>query len=85
MKDRIEITYDAIDQIIKCHGEDRPERFGGGTWDAKEEFAIYKKQVGDRYTTLQWSIITSYFEVKFKELKQKVDDEGEEEYYDGDS
>ena len=61
MEDRIEMTYQAIDEIIKCHGTPRSERFGGGTWDAEEEISIYKKQVGDRYTKLQWSIIMNYF------------------------
>jgi len=70
MKDRIEMSYDAIDQIIAIHDQDRPERFGGGKWNAKEEFAIYKKQVGDRYTVLQWTIITSYFETKFSEVHE---------------
>lgn len=68
MNDRIEQTYEAVDQIIACHGKERPERFGGGVWDSKEEFAIYKKPVGDRYTVLQWTIITSYFETKFSEV-----------------
>ena len=68
MKDRIEMTYDAIDEMIAVHGTPRPERFGGGTWDAEEEFEIYKKQVGNRYTELQWTIIESYFKKKFNNL-----------------
>ena len=61
MKDRIEMTYKAIDEMIKVDGQPKPIQFGSGKWDAKEEFKIYKKQVGDRYTSLQWSVITSYF------------------------
>ena len=67
--DRIEMTYESIDGMIKVHGTPRPERFGGGLWDAEEEFKIFKEQIGDRYTELQWHIITSYFETKFKEVK----------------
>ena len=67
MKDRIEITYGAIDEMISCNGKKRPKRFGGAFWNAKEEFEIYKKQVGDRYTSLQWKIIQTYFENKLKE------------------
>lgn len=66
--DRIQTTYEAIDEMIACHNEPRPERFGGGYWDAKEEFKIYKEQVGDRYSSLQWHIIETYFKVKFKEI-----------------
>ena len=69
MKDRIEITYDAIDQIIEVDRTPKPEHFGGGKWDAEEEFEIYKKQVGDRYTPLQWKIITIYFRTKLSEIK----------------
>ena len=71
MKDRIEQTYQAIDEIIKCHNTPRPDRFGGGMWNAKEEFTLYKKQVGNRYTLLQWKIITTYFLKKFGETNQK--------------
>jgi len=67
--DRIELTYCSIDEMIKMHGASRPDRFGGGIWDAEEEFDIFRKQIGDRYTGLQWSIITSYFQNKFKEVK----------------
>lgn len=66
MKDRIEMTYQAIDEMIKAHNTPKPEKFGGGLWNAEEEFEIYKKQVGDRYTSLQWSIITKYFKLKFE-------------------
>lgn len=69
-KDRIEMTYNAIDEIINSNGKPRPEHFGGGVWDAEEEFEIYKNQVGDRYTELQWKIITNYFRTKLKEVKE---------------
>lgn len=69
--DRIELTYQAIDQMIDCHGKPRPEMFGGGIWNAREEFLIYQQQVGDRYTDLQWSIILKYFNLKFKEKHGK--------------
>ena len=68
--DRIEQTYKAIDEMIECHGNPKPEQFGGGLWDAEEEFEIYKKQVGDRYTELQWVIISAYFKEKFMEVKK---------------
>ena len=68
MKDRIEMTYDAIDEMIALHGTPRPEKFGGGTWSATEEFLIYKDQVGNRYTKHQWMIIESYFRNKFKTI-----------------
>ena len=67
--DRIEMTYQAIDEMIACHGKPRPERFGGGLWDAEAEFKIYKIQVGSRYTKLQWNVITIYFRKKFQEVK----------------
>jgi len=73
MKDRIEITYEAVDQMIKCHGNERHERFGGGKWNAEEEFKIYKEQVGDRYTELQWKIISTYFYFQFKEATKEVE------------
>ncbi|MDP2684951.1 MAG: hypothetical protein Q8P20_08010 [bacterium] len=41
MIDRIEQTYEAIDEMIKVNGKSRPERFGGGIWNAKEEFIIF--------------------------------------------
>jgi hypothetical protein len=66
--DRIELTYKAIDEMISFHGKERPNLMGGGVWNAKEEFLIYKEQVGDRYTDLQWQIITSYFLRKFHEV-----------------
>jgi len=66
MKDRIEITYEALDLMIERHGKHRPDVFGGGVWDAEEEFEIYKKQVGEIYSPLQWIIITSYFNSKFQ-------------------
>jgi len=69
--DRIEITYDAIDKMISVHKTPRPEKFGGGNWDAEEEFKIYKKQVGKRYTLLQWKIMGDYFKIKFKEKTSK--------------
>lgn len=65
MKDRIEQTYDAVDEMISADGKPKPKQFGGGVWDAKEEFKIYKKQVGDRYTKLQWFVIETYFKKKF--------------------
>jgi len=74
MKDRIELTYTALDEMINVHGTARPERFGGGKWDAEEEFEIYKKQVGDRYTPLQWKIITLYFTKSFSKKKIKRED-----------
>jgi hypothetical protein len=67
MKDRIEQTYQAIDEMIEAHGKPRPEKFGKGKWNANEEFLIYMKQVGNIYTPLQWTIITDYFKNKFKE------------------
>jgi hypothetical protein len=66
-QDRIEITYGAIDEMISVHNTPRPEKFGGGLWNAEEEFVIYKKQVGKRYTFLQWKIISEYFKLKLKE------------------
>lgn len=71
-KDRIELTYEAIDEMINSHGKPKPEQFGGGVWDCKEEFKIYKEQVGNRYSKLQWGVITSYFEEKSKKLFQEV-------------
>jgi len=68
-KDRIEMTYQAIDEIVEAHGKKRPVQFGGGKWNAREEFKIYKKQIGERYTPLQWHIIESYFNHKIKEKK----------------
>ena len=70
MKDRIEMTYEAIDEMIASHGKERPEKFGGGTWSATQEFIIYKDQVGNRYTKFQWSMIEAYFKNKFKEIKK---------------
>ena len=67
--DRIEMTYQAIDKIIANDGLSKPEFFGGGVWDAEEEFEFYKKQVGDKYTELQWIIITTYFRNKIQEVK----------------
>jgi hypothetical protein len=64
--DRIEMTYRAIDEMIAANGKQRPEKFG--VWNAEEEFKIYKEQVGERYTKLQWKIITLYFEDKLKTL-----------------
>jgi hypothetical protein len=64
--DRIDITYCAIDQMVAAHGQSKPKEFGNGVWDAKEEFEIYKKQVGDRYSPSQWIIITKYFKEIFK-------------------
>jgi len=58
--DRIEETYNAIDQMAASHGKPRLAQFGGGKWDKNEELALYKKQVGDRYTPLQWRMILSY-------------------------
>ena len=69
-KMKIDLTYSSIDEMIACHGKPRPKRFGGGVWNAEEEFEIYKKQVGERYTLLQWSVIASYFEKKFKDKKE---------------
>ena len=65
------MTYHAIDEMIEADGKPRPERFGGGKWKAKEEFLIYKKQVGNRYTPLQWKVITSYFQNKLKEKNKR--------------
>ena len=67
--DRIEITYQAIDQMIKVHNTPRPVQFGGGLWNAEEEFEIYKKQVGDNYSPLQWTVITTYFKLKNETTK----------------
>jgi len=67
MMDRIEQTYEAIDKIIMSDGKPRPTQFGGGKWNAKEEFKIYKNQVGNRYTPLQWKTITIYFNATLKE------------------
>jgi len=63
--DRIEETLVAIDTMIQSHDKLRPVKFGGGVWDAKEEFEVYRKQVGDRYTPLQWKMLTKYFNMKF--------------------
>ena len=60
MFDRIEETYTAIDQMAEFHGKPRPAQFGGGKWNKNEELAIYVKQVGNRYTPLQWKIILTY-------------------------
>ena len=62
--DRIEETYNAIDQMHRAHGKPRPSQFGGGKWNKSQEFRIYKKQVGNRYTPLQWKIITRYAKLK---------------------
>jgi hypothetical protein len=70
MNDKIETIYNAIDEIILAHGKPRKEEFGGGVWDAQEEFKIYKKQIGERVTDLQMKIITIYFEKKFREMKK---------------
>ena len=63
-KDRIEMTYDAIDEMNRVHGTPRPESFGGRKWDKNEELAIYIKQVGERYTPLQWKIMLLYAKQK---------------------
>jgi len=60
MFDRIETTYNAIDDMADCDGKPRPERFGGGKWNKDEELAVYAKQVGKRYSPIQWRIIMSY-------------------------
>lgn len=65
------MTYEAIDKMIRHHNTPRPERFGSGLWKAKEEFMLYKRQVGNRYTRLQWKIITTYFKQKFEENIKK--------------
>ena len=70
--DRIEITYTAIDQMIEAHNTPKPEILGGGLYNALEEFEIYKNQVGNRYTPLQWVLITSYFNLKFKDIEGGV-------------
>jgi hypothetical protein len=69
--DRIEKTYQSMDDIIACHGKPRPKKFGGGVWNAREEFIIYKEQVGNLYTKLQWIIIEQYFRKKFIEKHGK--------------
>ena len=58
---RLKISRDVRNQI-------KAIKSGGGVWDAKEEFKIYKKQIGDRYSDLQWDIITNYFKKRLKEL-----------------
>jgi len=68
-EDRIEQTYNSIDQMVKVHGKPKPEKFGEGNWDAEKEFEIYKKQVGKRYTDFQWKVIRDYFKVKFRDKK----------------
>jgi hypothetical protein len=71
--DRIEMTYNAIDVMIAVNGKPRPEHFGGGVWNAEEEFEIYKKQVGNRYTELQWHVISTYFKTKLGRIKNDKD------------
>ena len=63
--DRIEITYKSIDEMIESDGKPRPNEFGGGVWKATEEFEIYKKQVGCRYTEKQWEKFENYFLNRF--------------------
>ena len=58
--DRIEETYQALDQMAAMDGLPRPERFGGGNWSKEEELAVYYRQVGRRYTPLQWTVIFAY-------------------------
>jgi hypothetical protein len=70
MTDRIELTYKAVDEMIECHGKPKPARFGGGIWNAKEEFIIYKEQIKERYTPLQWIIISNYFKLRFNQIKR---------------
>jgi len=65
MKDKFETIYSAIDEIILAHGKPRKTEFGGGVWDAQEEFKIYKKQIKEGVTNLQMKMITTYFEKKF--------------------
>lgn len=68
MKDRIEMTYEAIDEMIGCHGKPCHAPYSQGKWDCDEEWKIYKKQVGDRYTKLQWSLFETYFKSKRKRM-----------------
>jgi hypothetical protein len=79
-KDRIEIIYDAIDQMAESHGKTRPRIFGSGKWNFNEEIGLWKKRIakgekifGERpLTPLQWKIIDSYIEQKRKKLKRVI-------------
>ena len=74
--DRIEIIYNAIDQMGVAHGTSRPPKFGGGIWDFDEEIALWKKDViekekifgRDPLTLLQWETIDLYIAEKRKNL-----------------
>ena len=59
--DRKKKTEKAIDQMIASHGTPRPEEFGGGVWDMHDEYAFYRKTVGERYTLKEWAQFDSYF------------------------
>jgi hypothetical protein len=78
--ERIEIIYNAIDQMAEFHGKPRPERFGGGKWDFNEEIKAWKEQIkkGEKLygreplAPLQWKIIDNYISIKKKKLKKVI-------------
>ena len=77
--DRLEIIYDAINQIAKAHGKPKPNYFGKGKWNFDTEIKIWKKQIIGHerehgyppLTPLQWKLINHYISVKRRELKIK--------------
>lgn len=80
VSDRIEIIYDAIDQMAKFHGKPRPVKFGGGKWNFDKEIRIWRGQIkkGEKrlgrepLTPLQWRIINTYIGIKRKELSKVI-------------
>jgi hypothetical protein len=80
VSDRIEIIYNAIDQMAKFHGKPRPVKFGGGKWNFDKEIKVWKEQIkkGEQLygreplTRLQWKIIDNYINIKKKGLKEVV-------------
>lgn len=77
MFDRIETTYNAIDEMAKAHGKKRPPQFGGGKWNKHEELKLYIHQVGPRYSPLQWKMILSYAKTKGFKIPKMIDVEKE--------
>lgn len=78
-KDKIEIIYESINEMVKVHGTERPERFGGGRWNFNEEIKIWKRQIKDAekegrakpLSELKWIIIDNYISIKRDEILRR--------------
>lgn len=66
----LDLSFIILDGIVQRHGTSRHLVFGGGTFNALEDFKVYRSQVRDVYSPAELEQMDAYFDRIYQEKIQ---------------